>query len=184
MNWRRVEPTEVKKTGWRHIVFKNFLLPDGNKVMFTTFNLEDSHNAGVIALTRDKKIVVARQYRPGPEGIMDEIPGGAVEKEETDFEAVALRELKEETGYIPGKVTSLGSVYKDAYNNSSWHYFLAEDCSLSSSGTEMGEHEFIEVGLITIDEFIENAKNGRMTDTEAVFLAYDKLREIQKEELV
>ncbi len=181
MDWKRVEPTEITKTGWRHIVSKNFILPDGNKVMFTTFNLENSHNADVIALTHDREVIVARQYRPGPESIMDEIPGGAVEEDETDFEGVAIRELKEETGYVPGKVTLLGSVYKDAYNNSSWHYYLAEDCTLSPDGTDLGEHEFIEIKLITIKELIENAKNGRMTDTEAVLLAYDKLLEIMED---
>lgn len=179
MKWQRKEPTKTDKIGWRTIVTKTFALPDGRVDEFQTFNEEGSHNAGVIALTPDNKVITVNQYRPAQEMMMKEIPGGGVEKQETDFQVAALRELKEETGYVSDKVTSLGHVYKDAYNNSTWHYFLAEDCVLHEDGTAHEANEFIEVVEITIDELIENAKNGRMTDVSAVFLAYDKLNELR-----
>ena len=179
MEWERTEPTKVDKVGWRTVVTKTFKLPDGRVDGFQTFNEEDSHNAGVIALTPERKVIMVNQYRPAQETMMLEIPGGGVDKHETDFQAAALRELKEETGYVSKKVTPLGSVHKDAYNNSTWHYFLAEDCVLHEDGTAHEANEFIEVDLISIDELIDNAKNGRMTDVSAVFLAYETLREIQ-----
>lgn len=173
--WRRLGPTEIAKVGWRTVVTKTFELPDGTIHDFQIFNKEHSHNAGVIALTSDKKVIVAHQFRPGPEKVMDEIPGGGVELGETDYQKAAMRELLEETGYISEVVTHLGSVYKDAYNNSTWHYYLAKDCVLSESGASPDEREFIEVRQISIAEFIENARTGQMTDTEAVFLAYESL---------
>jgi ADP-ribose pyrophosphatase len=75
-----------------------------------------------IALTKDNKVIVSRQYRPAQERILYELPGGGAEKGE-DFEQAACRELLEETGYEAGKMHYLGDVVKDAYNNSTWHYF-------------------------------------------------------------
>lgn len=178
--WKRIEPTEVQKVGWRTIVTKNFVLPNGNEHGFQIVNGEDTHNAGVIGITKDKQVIVAKQFRPGPEKLMHEIAGGGVEKGETDYQTTALRELKEETGYVPtGAVTHLGDVYKDAYNNSTWHYYLAEDCELHPDGQQLDEHEFVEPVLVSIDEFLEFARSGGMTDVEAVFLAYDKLLELK-----
>lgn len=57
----------------------------------------------VIAVTRNRKIVVTKQYRHPLRRIVYEIPGGAVEDNETPLQA-ALRELEEETGFIAKKI--------------------------------------------------------------------------------
>jgi ADP-ribose pyrophosphatase len=175
LEWTRQDPTKVEQVGWRTIVTKTFTLPDGTKHDFQLFNKEGTHNAGVIAITPDRKVIVARQYRPGPEKMMDEIPGGGVEAGETDYAAAALRELLEETGYTSSNVTHLGDIYKDAYSNSTWHYYLAKDCVLHADGAQPDEREFIDIQHISVVELLTNARQGRMTDTEAVFLAYQEL---------
>src|SRR5581483_5446424 len=91
--WKRVEPTIVTKIDYRHVVVKTFEVPGKDKKLtIATFLSEGKQAAAVIALTKDKKVVVARQFRHGPEKIMDEIPGGGVEPGE-DPEAGARREL-------------------------------------------------------------------------------------------
>ena len=91
------------------------------------------------------------------------------------------RELLEETGYKAGKTTYLGSFHKDAYMNATWHVFLAQGCVEVAKPTfETDEH--VEVTTITIDQLINNAKNDKMMDQAAVLMAYDALRQIQKEE--
>ncbi len=178
--WKRIDPTVITRVGWRTVVTKTFRMPDDQQLEFQIFNPEDTQNAGCVALTADKQVIVARQYRPGPEKIMDEIAGGGVETGE-DPRVAAIRELREETGYRPGKTVPLGVVYKDAYNNSTWHYYLCTDCELTAKGPRLENGEHVEVELLGIDDFIDNARQGRMTDTEAVFLAYDQLRKIQKQ---
>lgn len=177
--WKRVEPTEVKKIGWRTVVTKNFLLPDNKIHEFHTINREETHSVGVIALTKDNQVITAYQYRPGPEKLMYEVPGGGVEQHDVDYQAAALRELREETGYVSDVVVHLGDIHKDAYNNGTWHYYFVADCELHEDGQDLDPHEYVDVRLITIDQLFENARSCLMTDTEAVFLAYDKLMDIR-----
>lgn len=175
--WKRIEPTEVTKVGWRTIVTKKFIDARGDELTFDTMDVEGREYAGAIAITEDNKVVVARQFRPGPEKIFDEIPGGFVDPGE-DPQTAVCRELLEETGYKAGKVTNLGFYHKDCYINAKWHVFFITDCQKVQE-PEMGHTEDIEVLLLPIDEFIEGAKHNNMTDGTMVLMAYDKLLELK-----
>lgn len=177
--WPYAEEPEEIKLGWRTLVRKVFTDPDGVKQEYYTKDLAQQVSVAVIALTKDNKVVVAEQFRPGPELIMQEIPGGGVEVGE-DLQTAVVRELHEETGYTVGEIEPLGKVYKDAYTNPSSNYFLARNCTKDSE-QHTGDGEFINVKEISIEELFDNARNARMTDTEGVFLAYEILKEIQKE---
>lgn len=175
--WPKTNDDEIVKVGFRTIVHKTFLMPDGREGPFTTKDAPGEFGCAVIALTTDDKVVIAEQFRPGPERVMQEIPGGGGNPSE-DPKDVAMRELKEETGYGSDEVVFLGQVYKDAYTNSSRYYYLARNCRIIGE-TEQEDTEFIEVKTISINQLFENARNANMTDTEAVFLAYEILKEIQ-----
>lgn len=177
--WQPVGSTEVTKIGWRTIVHKHFLTGHGTQVDADVINESGSSAALAVALTPDNKVIVARQFRAGPELIMDELPGGMVDKGE-DPETAARRELLEETSYEAGSMIYLGKAYKDAWNNSVWHYFLATDCTKHESGQKLDDFEEIEVDLITIDQLMYNATHAKMTDGDAVLLAYEKLMELNK----
>lgn len=183
MEWQRTDPTKVTKVGWRTIVSKTFVLPNGKSSEFDTINPEDFAAAGVIALTKDSKVIIARQFRPGPEKLIDEIPGGLVDPGETP-EIAARRELLEETGYEAGILKPLGVAYKDSFMNGKFYYYLATDCKLVNETPENGEHEFIDVILKSIPEFIDDAKKGLLTDPFAVLAAYDDLTVINKKEII
>ncbi|HSX07835.1 MAG TPA: NUDIX hydrolase [Candidatus Saccharimonadales bacterium] len=177
--WQRVEPTTTQKVGYRTIVEKTFVQPDGQRFTATTVNAEGLETVAVLALTPDNKVIIARQFRAGPEIIMDELPGGFVDKGE-DKAAAAARELLEETGYVPGELKFLGTAHYEAYTNTDRQCFLALNCTPTGDGQQLDEHEFIEVRLITIKQLIENAKAGVMTDLGPVLMAYDLLLELQK----
>lgn len=177
--WQRIEPTIATKIDYHPVIIKTFRLPDGNLTTRATFLSEDMRAAGVIAITKDKKVIVGHQFRPGPERVMMEIAGGYIDEGE-DPEAAARRELLEETGYKPGKMAALGEFSRDSYINGTWYYFLATDCELAEE-TKLGdEDEFIGVELISIGEFIENAKRGKTTDPAAVLAAYDESLKIKE----
>jgi ADP-ribose pyrophosphatase len=177
-SWKRIEPTIVTKIDYHNVVVKTFELPDGNIATRASFFADGSRAAGVIALTKDNKVIVARQFRPGPEKVMNEIPGGRVEQGE-DPENAARREFLEETGYAAGTMQFLGEFGRDAYVNGRWSYYLALDCE-EQQDQQLDHDEFVEIVLLDIDEFIESAKNGNMTDPFAVLAAYDILKERQE----
>ncbi|HJP81319.1 MAG TPA: NUDIX hydrolase [Candidatus Saccharimonadales bacterium] len=176
--WKRIEPTVVNKVGWRTVVTKTFIMPNGQEASFDTFGPEKQQFAAIIGLTPENKVIIARQFRVGPEAIMEELPGGFVDEGE-DHEAAALREFQEETGYTAGDVTYLGSYSKDTYMNALWHVYFATGCVPSGTQT-LEDEEHIEIDLISIDQLIHNAKTNKMTDAVAVLMAYDTLLSLSK----
>jgi ADP-ribose pyrophosphatase len=177
--WKHIKEPEEIKLGWRKVTRKVFERPDGPSAEYVTYGGLNVRHAGVIAVTVEGKAVVAEQFRPGPELIMQELPGGTVDRGE-DPQVAAMRELREETGYASENVEFLGIARKDAYMNDTWYYYLARDCrELQKQTPEDGE--IVNVKLVTIGELIHNAMEGKMTDHPAVLLAYEKLQEIKQE---
>lgn len=174
--WKLLK-TELAFKGWRSISYKTFLHPKGHEVIVDV--LESHEDASVIAITTEGKVVIAGQFRCGPEEVMDELTGGKIDDEETPEQA-AIRELAEEGGYAPGNMEYLGYLYREAWRTGRSHYFLATDCIPLPSGPQPDDFEVIEVKNITIAELIENAKNARMTDTGGVLLAYDRLKQLEE----
>ena len=79
--WKRIEPTVNTKIGHRTVVTKLFEV-NGKSHDFQTYDKEGQEYAGVVALTKDGQALVIEQFRPGPEKIMYEIPGGFVDEGE------------------------------------------------------------------------------------------------------
>lgn len=177
--WKRIEPTKVTKVGWRTVVSKTFELPNGTKTEWDLFYPEDQEFVSIVALTEDGRVIVAKEYAPGPERWFYDTPGGFVDKGES-IEVCARRELREETGYEAGNMKYLGEYCKDRYHNATWHTYLATGCK-KTGGQELEDTEFIEVVLLTIDEFLENAKHNGVTDHGAVLAAYDELLKLKEE---
>jgi len=105
----------------------------------------------IAALTVDNKLVLIRQERIPIRARIWEVPAGQIDNAgatgSAETEAVALRELREETGYElsrGGKLTSLGHFFSSpGFTDEQVHFFLAHPVELSASGHAHEESESI-----------------------------------------
>lgn len=85
----------------------------------------------VVAVTAEQQLVMVEQFRFGSNTVELEIPGGMMEKTETDPVATAVRELREETGYEGEGARLLGKVWSNpAILNNRTYTVLVENCRL------------------------------------------------------
>ena len=144
-----------------------FELPNGRVETFSLFHMAKKCVC-VLALTTDNHIVLARQYRPGPGKVLDELPGGCVEADE-ELEDAVKRELLEETGYACQDLQYLGCPFEGPYSTVERHAFLATGCFKQGS-QKLDDDEFIEVVLKPIPEFIQQIAAGQNADLEVAWM--------------
>jgi len=160
------------------IVFDNFMqaeertyeMPDGK---IKNFYIKITNPAiCVLAITEDNKVITVEQFRPGPNKVLSELPGGYVDESETPEQAMA-RELREETGY-EGNVEFVTACYDDAYVTMERGCFVATNCKRVGD-QQLDDSEFLNVKLYDLPEFLKLVRAGQMTDVEVALLGLDHL---------
>ncbi|HEY3423695.1 MAG TPA: NUDIX hydrolase [Negativicutes bacterium] len=120
----------------------------------------------VVPILDDGSIVLVRQYRY-PVGVtLLEIPAGKLDAGENPDDCV-LRELKEETGYIPGKIHKLASIFTTpGFTNEVIHLYVAEDLKLATQCLD--EDEFIAVENYTREQVKAMLADGIINDAKTM----------------
>ena len=169
IEWKKIKEGPFR-AGYRRLIKKTFRLPNGT---VQNFDIKDEKPAvSILAITQDNKVVLTKQFRPGMEKVLLEIPGGAINKEEKPV-AAAKRELLEETGYT-GSFQSVGTSFDCAYSNRVRYNFVATNCQKIQE-QHLDDSEFVELKLITIDALRTHLRSGELTDVESGYLALDYL---------
>jgi 8-oxo-dGTP pyrophosphatase MutT (NUDIX family) len=100
MKWQILKQTYLLKEKWLTVRRDHVRMPSGVE-MDDYYILEYPTWINVLAITKDKKFILERQYRHGTKSIDFELCAGTCEKGESPLDA-AQRELREETGYGGG----------------------------------------------------------------------------------
>lgn len=167
--WEKLKETPYK-AGYRRMINKEFKLPNGK---IADFDIKgEGEAAAVLAITLENKVLIARQFRPGPEMIIDELPGGAIDKGEDPIEAMK-RELLEETGYT-GDLEYLGKSMSCAYSTRIVHHFLARNCEKTQE-LYLEDTEFVEVIEKSIEEFKKQVEEGMFSDNTTAYRGLKRL---------
>jgi ADP-ribose pyrophosphatase len=132
---------------------------------------------GVVARTREGRILLVRQHRPAVGRDVIELPSGHVDSGETPEQA-ARRELLEETGMVANDMELLGVLAPDVgrLTNRMWCYFAAD---VSPAVGETSVEEGITALDVSEHDLFEMAADGRLDhalNLAVLFLAVGKRR--------
>ena len=170
--WRKLAEGTAY-SGFRHVLRRRFALGDGHEAEFEI--LANPDTVAVLAVTEADEVVLVRQFRPGPEELLYELPGGAMDEGEEPADA-ARRELLEETGY-EGNLCPTGSHWAGAYSTHRRHAFVAVDCyRIAEPRPE--DNEVVEVSLMPFSAFRAHVRSGQLTDVAAAYLGLDALKRL------
>lgn len=156
--------------GYRAVLGRRYVLPSGIEREIE-IKLEGP-TAVVLALTPEDDVLLVREFRPGVEEVLRELPGGLVDEGEEPLEA-ARRELLEETGYA-GELEYAGGMVDCAYSTRIRHTLVARGCVRIQEPTPE-EGESPELEIVSLAEFRKHLRSGRLTDIGPGYLALDHM---------
>ncbi len=171
-DWKKLDEVYAYK-GYRSLVQKTFELPNGTVARYDI--IDGSSFVSIVAITKDNRVLLTSEYRPGPEKVMNSFPAGYIDEGEKPIDA-ARRELLEETGYKAGKLTFIKEV-TNAYTHVRKLTFLATDCE-KIAGQQLEEDEFLEIFSIPLKDlksFLLNPTTDNFVNVDCGFLALEHL---------
>lgn len=117
----------------------------------------------VLPLLSDGTVLMERQYRYAHGRVFFEIPAGKLNSREEDREAAVLRELREETGAVAGRLTYLGDLDPSpALTDERIGMYLAEDITFGER--ELDADEFLDVERVPLSTLYRMVMDGQIRD--------------------
>ncbi len=131
--------------------------------------------ACAVAVVPDGRLVLVEQYRHGAGGVTLELPAGDIDQGEEPG-AAALRELREETGYLGvGAPVALGRLWPEPSRNrsSGWGFLIHVRAQAEPATPDASEA--IVVRLLTVPEVLAAHADGRFGHAVHVALLFQCL---------
>lgn len=155
---------------------RRYRLPDGREVDWDVFGPKTASGITsgitVLPLTPEGRIVTIRIFRPGPDRVVTNLPGGLVEVGE-DPAVAGVRELEEETGYtcesfelVAWNWSAASSVYRK-------YVGIARGCRPDGRQALDEFEDCIPVELTVAQLRAELRTPGAMTGIDAAYIALD-----------
>ena len=120
----------------------------------------------IVALDDKGNVLLVRQFRLAANDFILEIPAGTLDPGEPP-ENCARRELREEVGYEPKKLESIGGIFTaPGYTTEFIHLFLATD--LVESPLARDTDEFLEVVHMPLKDALKLIDDGKIIDSKTL----------------
>lgn len=160
---KRLNREQAYQGAWISFYRDTMAFANGNTA---TWDYIHHNGAAAMVAQENGKIVMIRQYRPGAEGEILELPAGGINPGENPLEA-AVRELREETGRVCSEAKELLTILPSpAYNDERVSIFYCEVTGISP--TERDENEYLSVEAYSLEELISLIMDGTITDSKTV----------------
>jgi ADP-ribose pyrophosphatase len=160
LKWQKLSTRYLVKEKWATLRVDTVKLQTGI-VKDDYYVLEYPNWANAIALTRENKIILVRQYRHAADIISLEVPGGVIDGDEAPEDAVK-RELLEETGYSFDQAELIATLYPNpaTSNNVTYTYLLTG--GVKTHEQHLDEHEILNVEEYSIEEVKQLLKDNKI----------------------
>lgn len=128
--------------------------------------IEHKGAVAILAITKENKVVLVKQFRKAIEQEIYELPAGKIEIGETPLDC-AYRELKEETGYSANSMKLIHKYYPTpGFSNQLVFIYLAKD--LIPGEKQLEEDEFLEVYEVDLETAYKMVYENEICDSKTV----------------
>ena len=143
-------------------VNKHFKTGGRSEGIWETIERRNIYNNGavvIVALTRERELILERNWRAALESFVIQLPAGLCDKEGESEEEAARRELLEETGYRAEKLISVITtpICPVLTSTRATHFFAPEVEFVGQESKDISEEiEVLKVPLGKLDDFLLN----------------------------
>jgi ADP-ribose pyrophosphatase len=159
--WKKLKTTPLLLHPRLTVHEDDVILPSGHKTKYLYF----AHQRGaacVIALNKEGKILLQKEYSYPPNTWLYHFPGGTIDKEES-HDKTAIRELSEEAG-LAGDLSYIGWFYiNNRRSDMKFHVYMAENL-VEHKGT-LDPEEVIEQHWFSEEEIFSLIARGDVTNS-------------------
>ena len=160
----RLGGTTLLSGGFLEVRRDDVRLPDGSTA--TREYVQHAGAVGVIPMLDDGRLVLVRQHRYAVGRVLLEWPAGKLDAGE-DTLACAMRELREETGYVAREWAYAGLMFNAAaYSTEHLHLWLARGLVAGPARPDAGE--FVETVTMNVDELQAIDDRGELPDVKTL----------------
>jgi 8-oxo-dGTP pyrophosphatase MutT (NUDIX family) len=169
--WQTLSTRVEFDNRWAGIAVDEVRLPNGVEYEYTRLR-PAGVGVAVAAFDPDGRILLEREYRHGLGQVIWQLPGGLVDEGE-DLTTAGLRELAEETGYVPQTVNYetvryLGAVWDNPGLGTTISHIVAAFDVSPSGNVALEPTEFIALHWCSVDWLKEAIRSGEIKERTTV----------------
>jgi len=176
MKWKVLQSEYLVNAPWAVLRKDRCEMPNGH-IVPEYYVLEYPNWVNIVALTKEKEVILVKQYRHGADIISLEIPGGVIDEGE-DALMAAKREMLEETGYVFEEMIKLADLYPNPATSTNITTTFLATGGIKIKEQELDDQEEIDVILASVDEVKQLLKENKIAQAlhvAALFYALEKL---------